>query len=465
MDAAPFFSLTRRWWWLMLIGAVVAVAAFGVASRIRERNAGPQLYRATATLVVSSDNAARTPLEGAAAPASPAVEPRSWDLDRLMATYAEIITSDAVAARAALELGDPAAADEIQRSLSVDTPGYTQVLRVTARATSPEAASRLAGAVVWSANAVREERQLPGTLHLYDQSPATSVPDDRTPALLAVLIVAVAGAACAAALVLAYETASDAVRDARDAEGATGLRVLAAVPVSRSRRALVNASSTEAARVAERYRMLRTAYGIETRDASPRSLLICAPRPGCGATEVAANVALTIAQTGRRVALVDADLRAPALHTALGVSSDVGLAEALGADLELDAPAAPSAPGVAFIAAGTPPQNPAELLDAPRFDALSAQLRERFDLVVFDAPPALDVTDATVIAARCDAAIVVARTDRTNRRDLRACVELLRRSGTRIVGIVLAQEARSMRLPSQAGRTHAPPARAEAEPR
>ncbi len=442
MDAAPVLSLTRRWWWLILLGAVIAVAAYGVASRLRDRNAGPQIYRAAVTMLVTSRGESETPPEG--------VVDRPWELDRLMSTYAEIIRSDAVAARAALELGGQQDADAIRNNISVDTPGYTQILKVTARGTTPDSAERLAGAIAWSANAVREERQVPGVLTLFDQTAAAPAPNDDTQALLAVAIVALAGAAGAAAIIITFEYATNSIREARDAESATGLQVLATIPASRTARALVNGSSDDARRAAERYRMLRTAFGIATKDAPLRSVLVSAPAAHCGATSVAVNFALAVAQTGRRVALVDANLRSPALHTALGTASEAGLTEALDRRLELDTAAMPSAPGVAFIAAGAMTDHPSELLDSPRFDALLAQLRDRFELVVFDSPAALDFADASIVASKCDAAIVVLRADYSTRDDAVRCVQLLTRAGTRVVGLALTQDTGVFRAPALA---------------
>jgi non-specific protein-tyrosine kinase len=249
---------------------------------------------------------------------------------------------------------------------------------------------------------------------------------------------------------MAFEYATNVIRDARDAESATGLQVLATIPASRTAGAVVNRTSTDARRAAERYRMLRTAFGIATKDTPLRSVLVSAPAQHSGSTDVAVNFALAVAQTGRRVALVDANLRAPALHTALGAASDAGLTEALDAGLELDTAAMPSAPGVAFIAAGATTERPAELLDSPRFDALLAQLRERFDLVVFDSPAALDFADASILASKCDGAVVVLRADYSTRDDAARCVELLRRSGTRVVGIVLTQDTGVFRAPALA---------------
>jgi capsular exopolysaccharide synthesis family protein len=453
MDAAPFLSLFRRWWWLCALGALMSVAAYGLVSAIPDP--GAQDYRATVSLVVS-DRAA-----SGAAPTDVEITNRPWDIDRLVSTYAEIIESDAVAARAAMELGDESLAGDIRDNVSVATSGYTQILRITTSATTPEAAERVAGAIVWSATAIREERQIPGSLTLYEQAPATHASGNGTSPWLAMVVVAAAGALGAAAIVAGFEYTTDVVRGALDAERAASLHVLVTIPSQRAARLVVTSTAPEDAVAGERFRMLRTAFGIETGTDEPRTVAVVAPNGGGGATNVAANFALAVAQTGRRVALVDADLRTPALHEALGVTSDSGLADALASGLELDTTAMPAAPGVAFIAAGAPAPNASELLDSPRFDALVEQLREQFDLVVLDTPPALAFTDASIVASKCDAAIIALQAERSTRREAAACAELLRRSGARVVGIALSEEPGLFRLPGFGALRSRPRARAE----
>jgi capsular exopolysaccharide synthesis family protein len=428
MDAAAFFSLLRRWWWLPLLGSIMAVAAYGIATLVQGRADDPPTYRATATLVVS--------LRDGDAPLPAGTVDRPWDLDRLMSTYAKLIESDAVAQRAASELGAPDRARHVARSIDVSTPGYTQLLYVDVTATSPDAAEQLAGATAWAFGAIREERRLPGKATLLGVSDIREVPSDDTPALLALLLVAMAGAGAATALVLGFEYLGGNLRDARDAETATGAPVLASLAPDAPRAVVMH----EACVAAERYRMLRTAFGIATVDDPAQVLLVTEPQDGRGASAVAANFALAAAQSGRSVALVDADLRTPELQYMLGVTPGAGLAQALADDFELDTATMPSQPGIALIGAGGTPPNPSELLDSARFDRLLGELRERFDLIVIASPPALVFTDAIAVATRCDAAIVAVCADRTTRDDASACVDTLRRAGSRVLGLVLLDD-------------------------
>jgi capsular exopolysaccharide synthesis family protein len=238
--------------------------------------------------------------------------------------------------------------------------------------------------------------------------------------------------------VLAFEYLGATVRDSGDAERVTGVPVLASLAPDAPRCVVLRDGSAPVA--AERYRMLRTSFGVATAAAPPQAVLVTAPSAGCGASAIAANFALAAAHTGRSVALVDGDLRAPALHEMFSVEPDPGLVHALNCDLALDTAGMPSLPGIALIPAGGVPENPSELLDSARFDRLLGELRERFDLIVIDSPPVLDFTDASVLASRCDGSIVAVRADRTARADAAACVEALRRAGSHVLGVVLTDD-------------------------
>jgi capsular exopolysaccharide synthesis family protein len=174
----------------------------------------------------------------------------------------------------------------------------------------------------------------------------------------------------------------------------------------------------------------------------PRSVLFVSPRALGPAPGVAANYAVALAQAGRRVALLEADLRAPALHQIFGTSSQIGLAEALSEGLALDATSMPHAPAVALITAGRIPPDPSALLDSPRFAALLAELRERFDCVVIDCAPALEFADAAIVARtatrRCRAR------PETSRADAAEASRTLRIAGARILGGHGRQKQRSI---------------------
>jgi capsular exopolysaccharide synthesis family protein len=235
------------------------------------------------------------------------------------------------------------------------------------------------------------------------------------------------------------------VRDIADAEIATGVLVLANSVVDRAAggRFATAIAGRRAANAAERFRMLRTAIRLKTKDRPAQVMLFSAASESAGTTTTAANYAFALAQSGRRVAIVDANLREPAQHRMFGIDSTPGLAEALASrDMNLDfVMCTTSIDGISLVPAGLCPPNPSELLESERFDQLLAEMRGRFDAIIIDSPPALSSTDATLLAARADATVVVVRSDQTARPKAAAAVAMLAKAAPRVMGIVLNGDA------------------------
>lgn len=191
--------------------------------------------------------------------------------------------------------------------------------------------------------------------------------------------------------------------------------------------------------VSEAYRTLRTNLEFATIERELRALVVTTPGAGEGKSTVLANLAVTIAQGGRQVILVDADLRRPRQSRLFGVAEGPGLSESLLVDRALDEPPLqPSGvPGLSLLTAGAQPPNPAELLASPRMRALIETLKGRADIVLFDAPPVVPVTDAAILGARADGVLLVIRAGRTKRDQAARARTLLEQVGAHIVGTTL----------------------------
>ncbi len=431
MDATRYIAIVRRWWWLLIVGTLIAVAAFGVASRLRDRGATTE-YAASATLFVTDPQPA------------PGEQPPAVAPDRLLRSYAAMISGRGVAERIVARLGLRASADDVRGHIHVALPPGTQLIEITTTGATPADAEALSGGVIQSFLAMHDEGRLPGSATVTAVTPAAETPLDARPEWQTALIVAMFGLLSAAAIVVIFEYLTDAVRDAADAQAAAGVPVLASVPVWSSRtgrggRFATAVAGRGAARAAEAFRMLRTAVRTGTQDRPAQTLLFTAAGRSAGATTAAANYAYALAQAGRRVVIVDANMREPAQHRMFAAEATPGLAEALAVrDVPLDLIVQTTAiEGVSLVAAGLCPANPTELLDSERLDELLGELRQRFDAIVIDSPPALGTADATQIAGRAEAAIVVVRADYTSRAKAAAAAATLRQTSVRVLGTLL----------------------------
>lgn len=190
--------------------------------------------------------------------------------------------------------------------------------------------------------------------------------------------------------------------------------------------------------VAEAARALRTNILFMSPDTQFRTLLVTSAAPSEGKTTVACCIAIAMAQAGRRVALLDCDMRRPRVHRVFGMTNDLGVTTALIAPDTLPDIVRPSkVPNLSVVTTGPIPPNPAEILHSDAFHRLLSGLASQFDHVVVDSPPVAPVTDAAILSTRVDATILVLRAFKTSKDLARRAVRSLRDVGNHRVGTVL----------------------------
>ncbi len=262
---------------------------------------------------------------------------------------------------------------------------------------------------------------------------APTSPDPVTYLLLGLL----AGLVIGFPLVLARLLFRRGISDAEGLSEATGEAPFGVIGVAPSGAGLVLRDAPQSM-TAEAFRKLRTSVQFATPDAAARSIVVTAPHPGAGATTVAANLALAAAEAGRRVVLVDGNLRDPGVGELLRIGTGAGLADVLSGDAELEAALRPgAAPGLTVLAAGHATGQPGSLLAGARMVTMLEQLEARADLVIIDAPPVLPYAEAAELAAIADAAVLVARYGKTNVDDLQQARSTLTQVGTTVLGVIM----------------------------
>ncbi len=189
--------------------------------------------------------------------------------------------------------------------------------------------------------------------------------------------------------------------------------------------------------VSESYRALRTALLLSTAE-QLKTIVVTSAVPGEGKTSTATNLAVVLAQLGVDVLLVDADLRKPRLHEIFKMSNRVGLVNALARKAELPQVLMPTAvPHLFMTPAGPTPPNPAELLASQRMHELIAQVSERFEYIIFDTPPVLPVTDASVLCAQTDGVLLCVGAGHVLKEDAAAGCERVALTGSKLLGVAL----------------------------
>ncbi|WP_059173690.1 CpsD/CapB family tyrosine-protein kinase [Bacillus sp. FJAT-27445] len=190
--------------------------------------------------------------------------------------------------------------------------------------------------------------------------------------------------------------------------------------------------------ISEQYRTIRTNIQFSSVDQQIHTLMVTSSAPGEGKSTTIANLAVTFAQQGKQVLLIDADMRKPTMHYTFNVSNTVGLTSVLSGQENLNKALRPSdIENLYILTSGPIPPNPSELLGSKAMKAFLEKAKEEFDMVLFDTPPVLAVTDAQILSNQCDGTILVVNSEKTEIEKATKSKELLLAAKANLLGVVL----------------------------
>ncbi|HEY9577422.1 MAG TPA: CpsD/CapB family tyrosine-protein kinase [Pseudobacillus sp.] len=190
--------------------------------------------------------------------------------------------------------------------------------------------------------------------------------------------------------------------------------------------------------ISEQYRTIRTNILFSSVDEEIHSLLVTSAGPGEGKSTTAANLAIVFAQQGKKVLLVDADMRKPTMHYTFNFTNTIGLTNVLAKQKSISAAIKETnIEGLAILLSGPVPPNPAELLGSRMMEEFLKEAYHLYDMIIFDTPPVLAVTDAQVLANQCDGTVLVINSGKTEVDGAVKAKELLQAAKAKPLGVVL----------------------------
>ena len=429
MELGDYLRIIRRQWRLIVVCLLMAV---GVAALLTLQ-VTPR-YASTSRLFVSTPGS----------DTSAAYQGGLFSQQRV-ASYADLVTGDEIAQRVIDKLGLHASASELSSQISATVVPETVILDVTVTDPNPRMAQRLDQAVADEFTDYITELETPPGKH---RAPIKATVVDPAPLPRAAVypqpvrnigLAAIVGLLLGVGGAVLRETLNTSVRTPEDVAIASGAPILGSIAydANAAKEPLVTGLSTHAPRV-EAFRVLRTNLQFVDVDKASKLFLVTSSLPGEGKTTTATNLAVTLARAGQRVVLVEGDLRRPKVGDYLRLETVVGLTTVLVGRLAIDDALQPwGKDGLVVLTSGATPPNPSELLQSQSMAQVLADLRRRFDVIVVDAPPLLPVTDAALLAAQADGALLVVRHGKTKREQVRGSVERLQAVGGRLVGVVL----------------------------
>lgn len=420
---SDYLRVLRRHAVLIVLATGLGAAGAAFATSTQER-----VYRTSAQLIVS---VAGTESDGRPISRRPVAVQAAETLGELASTPPAVS-----AAMAAARVPDAA-----QLSVTAAGDGATPFLTIVVTGPDPRLIAQVANAfaatlpaVAMDLDQINEGDRI--DLETLTEAPVNAVPVSPRPKRN-LLIGCVLGLVVGLAGAFARTAVDRRLGGSGDIEDATGLPVLGAIPVELEHERLPAASHPGSIR-SEAYRLVRTNVGFTDMPEVPRTLLVTSAAPGEGKTSLVVNLAVSCAQAGESVVVVDADLRKPRVAYHLRVDGSRGLSDLLAAPQgTVGSRLQPAVGGLlAVLPSGRTPPNPSELLGSEAMRTVLAQLTQQFDRVIVDAPPILPVADGVKLASLVGGVILVVKVEQTTREELVAASDRLERASARVLGVV-----------------------------
>lgn len=429
MSPHQYLAVIRRYWAIVVIATLLGGAAAWGLSQL-----ATPVFTAKASLYFSLNygNTASDLNQG------------STYTQSQMLSFAQLAVSPLVLTPAIDAAGLDETPKQLADALSVSTPQNTVVLEVAATDQNAERASTIANAVAESLSSSVETIAPKGvdgktTVTARIIEPATtpiapSSPNTRLNVAAGVLFGLIVGI-----LILVLRELFDTrVRSTAAVLSMTQIPILGSIEREKGRRpglVMVNGQHETAA---ESYRQLRANLAYVAIESDSLSIVVTSSRPGEGKSMIASNLAVALSESDRRVLLIDADLRRPAVAGYLGLEGAVGLTSVLVGRTRVDDVIQPTIPGGPdVLPAGAIPPNPSELLSSRAMSDLVTELKSRYDVILIDTAPMLAVADAAILARLVDGALVIADRTKVHRPQLAQTLDSLGKSGVSVLGIVL----------------------------
>lgn len=421
-------ALLKHWIVIVMLAALGAAAGYAASQFLPDR------YRAETTVMI-------IPARGDST--SELVQGTNY-VQSLVETYTVLARSPVVLGPVIEDLGLQETAVQLAGRMDVEVPLDTVVIEIGVSDASGESAALVADAVAAEfadavADSSPEGPDGQPAVRVAVIAPARTPPFPYAPnTRMNTALGGAIGCGFGVLAALARRRFGSRISTVEDVRDSVEIPVLGTIGKVSSNRLVSTLLEHPNGRVAETVRQTAAALKYVDMDRQRRVLLISSATAGEGKSAIAAGLALTLADVGHRVLLIDADLRRPSIAVSTGLLAEVGLTTVLVGDVRLDeAKQVWGSEGLDVLTSGPIPPDPGHLLTSDRMRALLGRARDEYEYVIIDSTPALAVSDALWLAPATDGTILVARVDRTKREHLRAAAATLATTQARIIGVVL----------------------------
>lgn len=441
--------LLQKWWVIGIFFLIAVTASFIISFYILH-----PVYKAEATLFVGKEG---NKLGG--------IELGEIQLnDKLVSDYREIIKSRLAAREIIRQLNLDVSVESFQNRVTVTTVNNSRLMKIAFESTEPQLAMDVANALSDFIIKKAEDIVDVKNVKVIDAAelPVNPIKPNKK---MNLAIAGVIGIMLGVGLIFIMEYLDSTIKNGKDVERYLGLNVIGEIPKfdgeergykrgklfrdihniekRKLSKNLISYNDPKA-HASEAYRSLRTNIGFLGVDGQLKSVVVTSPGQAEGKTTTCANIAVCMAQAGRKVLLLECDLRKPKIHKYFGLHNDKGLTDIIVNNVESESviKQVDEIENLYIISCGLLPPNPTEILESTKMINLTNKLKENYDLVIMDSPPVGELTDAAIISKMSDGVILVLASGEVNIEVARHAKIALENVNAKILGVVLTKLGR-----------------------
>ncbi len=429
INTAVFFRMVLKKLWLVIIFAVIfALAGTGISTFMRK-----DVYTSRISFVVNT--------------LKDSVQAENSDISasiNIATTYSYILKSRTLLETAAEKCEIPVDYNEVLQSVNVQTMTSSSVIEMTVKTDNPDKSYAIAKSIVENYSTIVPEIYSNANLNLCDYPVKPTAPDTSALTLVVAIIGAVLGALAGVIVILIYYFANETIREVGEIERKLGLNILGTlnkIDLGKNKKSgLLVTNKNVGFAFIETFKAIRTKVESNAVKEGHKVFMVTSACENEGKTTVSANLAVTLAQNGKSVLLIDADLRKPAVNTVLNLennSTKSGLVGVINGKATLESSIRYiDKYNIFVISDSRASDKPSELLSTKKMADIISAVRNEFDFVIIDTAPASVVTDASVISSLSDASILVIREDKAPVSRIKMSIDDINNNGAYVIGCV-----------------------------
>lgn len=442
MELNDYLRLLRKKWYIVVIVTAICAALGSIYSLYFVE----PVYESSIPVIIGSVQQQKS---GSAQNSNTQSYNDIMMYQKLVKTYCEFVKTRIVVEDAINNSGIKTTYEDAIDMISAVAQNDTEFLKISVKSPNKFEAALLANALAKSLKEISADVKNIDNVQLVDEASVPTSPINKSP-LIYIMISFAMGIVLSVGLIILLDILDNTVKDSEGIEKQMNVSVIGSIPFAKIKKEANNDDCSLSdeiithykplSLVSENYKALRTNIQFSMIDKTSCTISVTSCAPSEGKSTVISNTSVVVAQSGKKVLLIDCDLRKPVIHRKFGLPNKKGLTNYLLGECELgDVIQKTAVENLSVMTSGKIPPNPSEILTSQKYIKLIEELKTQYDYIFIDAPPVLIVTDAQIISSMVDGMLLVAEFGSTEKAVLEKAKECLDRANAKCLGVIINQ--------------------------